>query len=713
MNSWNQKNQKKYAIGLLAMLVSLCVVGCRKSSKVDTAPPAAPVLNSNNVGENPSPLLKALAESKIGWKQLTPTTLNFARESDKLVILFACSSMFADDVKLIKEIENSPALVEQIAENFVPIFVDVEACREVGIISAILSQEAGKPVNFPFMISMTADGNPVSWASLRGGQESVVNIFRNWLNVTLGISKESMDYVKNNSRSEALARKERIKPHITKSDLSHERQNILLGALANLHSYYEKDSIAIANTGNQLPIQYLDLMRASAQTPCLPANIRKTSQEIFLSSLRMLLDSAAVDFIDGGFYFYRTNAAWTLTGSDRNAISQADMVCLLAEAYQMSDDEVFRNAAFRTMEFLQESFGLSDGTYRSFNQMARITDEQRLWTMEDLQASLGSDELLFLKSYCELATLGNIPYEGDGKRRFFRRNALTPRKSLAAAAAACSITELRAEELLVSIREKLSKKRQLMVENVVEEATPDARATLRAASAAVALYRITGKERWKDLAHRSMQALRRTFHSEKIPSYYAASAYPATTDARAGIIVQMAKAALDYYHISGEQTWLDYAFSLSGIIESSYLNEDGIEESPASARLINVPCYDRFMLFDVSTMGILRQNLIRMEQYGVPRIHKLYEACNLEASPMKVKPVIYTDFLTSILYQDFAIQLKLVDPKNTDYQNAFRLSSPGLMRIALEPATENRAVMFNKPDQPLSSPSAIPLLLRP
>jgi len=690
-------------------------VGCKENNATSGPPPATPVLMSNNVGDHPSPLLRAVADSPIGWKQLTPTTINFARESEKILLVMACSSMFSADVEVLKKIDKADFLVQEIRANFVPVFVDVDSCREFGIIASILSQEIGKSITFPFLMWMTPDGNPVASLPLRaGGTDQVVQTMRNCQNVSLSISSDSLDYIKNNSRLDALGRRERLKPKVPATEMPIERGDALLDSLHNLHSYYEKDSLSIANTGIQLPITYLDFMRIAAQCPALPENERRLSRDILINYLGMMMDSAAIDFLDGGFYFCRKDKSWAWTQPDRNAITQADMVCLLSEAYNLTENETFRSAALRTMEFLEENFSLDDGSYYTFSSSVNVSDELRLLTMEDLKASLDTDEFALIKEYCAISQLGNLPFESDPRKEMFRRNSLTCRKPLAAVAKACSITELRAEELLATARLKLLKKRQVAMPIQPKEPTPDARATARAVSAAAAIYRMTGKERWKDMAVRSMQALRRTFHSSDTPTFYPASAFPSTTDARAGTVTQMTKAALDLHQISGDASWLEYAATLSKHIEATHLVDGFVEDTPVSARtIINVPCLDRSMLFDVSTTGILRQNLIRMEQFGLPRNELLYTATQRQIGALKTMPVLHTDYLISVIYEDFPVDLRLSALGKTEFMEAYRRSSPGLLRIDPAVAPTNAVALPKGDDQPIENPSKLLQLLRP
>jgi uncharacterized protein YyaL (SSP411 family) len=623
--------------------------------------------------------------------------------------------MFTEDVAVLKKIDEATTLVEEIRANFVPVFVDVDACREVGIIASILCQEIQKSITFPFLMWMTPEGNPVASLPLRaGGTDQVVQTMRNCKNVSLSISSDSFEYVKNNSRLDALARRDRLKPKAPASELPLERGESLLRALHNLHSYYEKDSLNIANTGNQLPITYLDFMRVAAQCPALPERERRISRDILIEYLGKMMDSAAVDFLDGGFYFCRRDKAWAWTRADRNALTQADMVCLLSEAYNLSANEIFRTAALRTMEYLQEHFSLDDGCYFTFNSSVNVSDELRMLTLEDLRTSLDNDEFQLIKEYCAINQLGNLPLESDPRKEMFRRNSLTCHTTLATAASACSITEIRANELLASARMKLLKKRQVTMPIEQKEPTPDARATARAVCALAAIYRMTGKERWKDTANRSMQALRRTFHTGDTPSYYPPSAYPSTTDARAGTVAQMAKASLDMHQITGEPSWLDYATSLTKLIKTAHLVDGFIEETPVSARmLINVPCFDHSMLFDVSTLGILRQNLIRLEQFGVPRMDTLYAASQVEVAALKYRPVISTDYLTSVIYEDFPVTLRLSEIGKTGFMEAYRRSSPGLIRIDPAVSPVNAIALPRADDQSIADPSALLQFLRP
>jgi hypothetical protein len=99
------------------------------------------------------------------------------------------------------------------------------------------------------------------------------------------------------------------------------------------------------------------------------------------------------------------------------------------------------------------------------------------------------------------------------------------------------------------------------------------------------------------------------------------------------------------YDITLDDAALTYADSLSALLVKDYLVDGNLEEVPASARFINLPITDQTMIFDKSTVGLVKQNLSRMHQLSREVPVSLYQAAQLPLEKIEQSPEVHNDYL--------------------------------------------------------------------
>ena len=83
-----------------------------------------------------------------------------------MLLVYVSSTQQMEATNVFDAILRDPQTVREINDQFVPVLVDGDANREMGILAAMLCSEIKKPVSFPFMMWLTAEGNPVAWLPL-------------------------------------------------------------------------------------------------------------------------------------------------------------------------------------------------------------------------------------------------------------------------------------------------------------------------------------------------------------------------------------------------------------------------------------------------------------------------------------------------------------------------------------------------------------------
>jgi uncharacterized protein YyaL (SSP411 family) len=663
--------------GIAVLSCSLLLFGtlsaCKNKTATSGPPPAAPRLTSQAASDGPSPIHLSLGSSTISWRQFTPTTIQYAREAQKMLLVYVTSTQQMAAAKVFDAIIRDPQTVKEINEHFVPVLVDGDANREMGILAAMLCSEIKKPVSFPFMMWLTAEGNPVAWLPLdsNAADDSTISRILQSQSVVINMWNTDREYIVKNSAFDNENRRQRYKAPAVKTSLPSENQALLLGMFRQLHSQFDSISGNIDGMGTLLPTSIQECFSHVASHPALDDMTRERARTMIAGNARALLRSAAVDALDGGFYTSRTDANWSTVTLDRNGLMQTRAIQSFAMIGQALDDAAIIAAAEKAMQFHEVNFALDGGLYANIAAISLMSKEAHCWSIETLKATLDASEFALLKHYYDWRDMGNVPPESDPRREFFRLNLLVPKHEIADSAASQSITPEQASALLASAHTKLLVlRKQSLEKSPMPPKVAQAQVTLQTASSYATLFAATGKEEYRSKATSILAAFRQAFHREDGMHFFQDSLYPTTTLARAGLIALAQQTALDVYDITLDDAALTYADSLSALLVKDYLVDGNLEEVPASARFINLPITDQTMIFDKSTVGLVKQNLSRMHQLSREVPVSLYQAAQLPLEKIEQSPVVHTDYLLGLLYQENHAIISLPADASDDLRQA-------------------------------------------
>ena len=110
-----------------------------------------------------------------------------------------------------------------------PVLVDGDASREIGLLSAELCSEIKTPVRFPLFLWLSPDGNPVSWIPVNGGDDSaVVTLFRKSNSMVVEMWRDDPEYVVTNSAADNAMRRERMSLRKNRKRFNPDRPDSIL-----------------------------------------------------------------------------------------------------------------------------------------------------------------------------------------------------------------------------------------------------------------------------------------------------------------------------------------------------------------------------------------------------------------------------------------------------------------------------------------------------
>jgi uncharacterized protein YyaL (SSP411 family) len=426
---------------LVAMTLFGLVLGtssCRKGNGrtvEDTGPVAviAPELAKNGLGSLPGAVYRSQAGSKIHWQPWTKASLDGAKDARRLVFCVIAMPQQPGFQKVLASLENDPTVVADINDNYVPILVDGDASREMGILTADLCAEIKRPLQLPLFVWMTYEGNPVAWIPVTSSDRTgVVELFNQshtmvsqmWEDDMKAMLKEKKpSYVLKNSGLDNANRRSRLEQRKVSKVMSEQPAVDVVRSLRQLASLYDPYSRSFDEAGGLFPSSSLELLATAAARHGLPADVRARSLETTRELLTDLLPSAMFDPLDGGVFSSRRGPSWALPSFVRDCPGQARVVEAMIEAYRATGNPRALETALGLISFTEKNYGTPEGLF-SVGLTDETDPEKWMWTVEDIEKELGPEDSKWWIKATAMKGLGNLPSEADPRREFFRLNTM-------------------------------------------------------------------------------------------------------------------------------------------------------------------------------------------------------------------------------------------------------------------------------------------------
>src|ERR1035437_6288030 len=206
---------RQLAIPATAM-ICLCALlaSCRRHKQ---APPASPPpviageLGGNQLATSPGPMFRAEANAPVHWQIPDQQTLRRAAEARRPIFAFVGTPQIPLCHTVLETIYHNNALVDSLNRNFIPVLVDADVCREIGLIAAPLCRELKKPISLPLLLWVSSDGNPITWLPLNNpNPKDIIETTTNAVNAVALTWTQWPDYVMKNGRLDNKNRRERL-----------------------------------------------------------------------------------------------------------------------------------------------------------------------------------------------------------------------------------------------------------------------------------------------------------------------------------------------------------------------------------------------------------------------------------------------------------------------------------------------------------------------
>lgn len=662
------------AASLVCALIPLAS-SCRKpagAGSVDEMPAAviAPELNVNGLAGLPGAVYRNQASSPIRWQPWSKATMARAKNANRLVFLVIAMPQQPSFQTVLAALAANAETVAAINGTYVPVLVDGDASREIGILTADLCAEIRRPLQLPLFVWMTHEGNPVAWIPVTPSDPTGVReLFDQSHNMVSKMWEDDSAYVLRNSGLDNANRRARIEQRKVSKVMSEQPATDVVRSLRQLASLYDSYSRSFDETGGLFPSSALELLSVAANRPGLTDEVRARCRETVQELLTDLLPSPMFDPLDGGVFSSRRGSSWALPSFVRDCPSQARVAVALIEAYRATGNAVALEKALGLIAFSEKSYATPEGLFA-----VGLTPESRpefwMWNVEEIRKELAADEAEWWIQATGMKGLGNLPSEVDPRREFFRSNTLGLGKTIADYAAGRSQSPDDFLRGFNASRAKLLDVRNRRIGAQEKDKVAHAGASFRMVSAYASAFAITGDATYRDKAVALLKRTRDAFASGPRLRVFAEQAPETISGGRAFLYALALQSVLDVAAITSDEQWFVWAEDLATTSAELFTGNGFLKECPDDARLIDLPVTDLVMLFDDSTAGLVSSAESRLAELGRPLVGSFSEL----ATPMPTysldRPVLHTDLLQATLVRHFKLTVLMGENLSPDLKTA-------------------------------------------
>ena len=636
-------------------------------------------LQQNGLAGLPGAVYRSQVDSAIRWQPWTKETLDRARDASRLVFCVIAMPQQPGFQKILSALERDSAVLEDIHNHYVPVLVDGDAAREIGLLTADLCAEIKRPLHLPLFLWMTYEGNPVAWIPVVSTDANgVLDLFNQSHNMVSQMWLGESGYVLKNSALDNANRRARLEQRKMAKVMSEQPAEDAVRSIRQLASLYDPFSRSFDETGGLFPSSALELMAIGAIHPGLPKDVRERSMATTRELLKDLLPSAMFDPLDGGVFSSRRGISWALPSFMRECTAQARVAVALMEAFRATGDRLALDKALGLIRFAEQAFATEEGLF-AVGLAAETAAEHWMWSIEEVKSLLGEEDAAWWIEATGMKGLGNLPSEVDPRREYFRGNTLGLIKRPAEIAASRSESLEAFMPRFDAVRAKLLQARNQRLGEIPRDTQAHAGASLRMVSAYVSAFGLTGDEAFREKAVALLKRCREHFAVGARLRVFPAEAPDSIGTARAFLYALALQAVLDVAAITDDEQWLLWSEDLATTAAELFTSNQFLKECPDDARLVDLPVTDLVMLFDDSTAGLVSMAESRLADLGRPLVESFSELATPLPTYTLDRPILHTDLLLATLARHYKIAVLYAPDAPPDLQSAVRRLHPRII----------------------------------
>lgn len=292
-------------------------------------------------------------------------------------------------------------------------------------------------------------------------------------------------------------------------------------------------------------------------------NHNKEALDQALLSLDKMINGGIYDQVAGGFARYSTDAEWLVPHFEKMLYDNALLISIVAEAYQLTQNETYKNVIEETLAFTEREMMHEAGGFFSALDADSEGEEGKfyVWSYEEVKNILKEEFEIFYE-YFDISPKGNWEH----------KNILWIKKSLKQFAEEKNISREKLQSIIKIGKEELFAGRSKRVRPGVDDKIILGWNALMNIAYSKA-YAATASLHYKNLAERNMQFLLSSYQNEKGLLNHTwkngKSNHPAFLDDYSYLI----RALIELAQVTGNYKYLDKAKAFTEVVIENFGDE--------------------------------------------------------------------------------------------------------------------------------------------
>ena len=196
------------------------------------------------------------------------------------------------------------------------------------------------------------------------------------------------------------------------------------------------------------------------------------AKDMVLLTLKKMANGGIHDHLAGGFHRYSVDQFWHIPHYEKMLYDQAQLTVVLLDAYQISKDEIYSNAAKGILKYVGNSlthpeggiFSAEDADSKDFEGKSK-EGAYYVWRYSEIQQLLGEEDSKLFCSYFNIKPDGNAPPEIDPHGELAGTNTFIIREDIESLSIEFSLS-------VSECKEKIEKSKKILLEERNKRSKP-------------------------------------------------------------------------------------------------------------------------------------------------------------------------------------------------------------------------------------------------
>jgi uncharacterized protein len=342
---------------------------------------------TNALIKETSPYLLQHAHNPVNWYSWGDEALEKAKTENKMILVSvgysACHWCHVMEHESFED-ETVAAIMN---DNFVCIKVDREERPDIDQVYMLAVQLMTGQGGWPLNCFALPDGRPI-YGGTYFPKQQWINVLLNLTDLYKNENEKALDYA--NHLTEGVKLAELVKVN--------ERQDVF--TIDTLHYCYKNWKIRFDNEYGgpdkapkfPLPNNYQFLLRYAFASD----NKEEVLKHVNLT-LKKMAYGGLYDQVGGGFSRYSVDYFWKIPHFEKMLYDNAQLVTLYSEAFQATQDPLYKQVVFETLEFIEREMTSPEGGFYSAldADSEGVEGKYYVWKKEELENILKEDFTIF------------------------------------------------------------------------------------------------------------------------------------------------------------------------------------------------------------------------------------------------------------------------------------------------------------------------------